>query len=454
MVTDTEVNMTIGSTKLIAILAVAVVAVAGAGIAVALMNNNGDDSKDVPTGEVPVFGNANNDYIIDSADIDTINKIVDEKITNWEENYPYADANQDGNVNKDDADYIQKYIDKESIKLYYINGCGTTAYINYPIAKEKSGLRIAIDGVTPMDFIVACGLWDQVMAVNNDSGTAHDSVIYPGVDDHSKYKRFGTYSKITSEEAVASGANIMIGWPGVDYFTQYGTTINTVQKTIAIVTVGQNGPDMYQGALTLHSLLNVDDNILDFVAFSQKVLKKISDKLTDDKKIKVIAGAAYTASPDYGYQVNNFQYGDTFSNAKGIWSLVKNTMSDKASATFKMTDEEWTVHKDDVVVLMTYYSLSASRDSDHKFTEDYESYAKKAVKYNYGTRDAYTNHRIYVTDWAMLNLSGYAAGSYLLASMIYPDLFDQEDAKKDVEYFMEHFSYRTSPMYYIGDITQ
>ena len=444
--------MALGNTKLIAIVAVVVVVVAGGGIAFALMNNN-DGKSTPPEGEVPVFGNANNDYQIDSDDKDIINKIIDENITDWKTKYPYADANQDGKITKDDADYIQKYIDKEEIKLYYINGCGTTAYVNYPIAKDKSDLKIAIDGVTPMDFIVACGLWDQVVAVNNDSGTAHDSVIYPGVDDKSKFKRFGTYSKITSEEAMASGANVMIGWPGVDYFTNYGDTIDNVQKVIAIVTVGQNGPDMYQGALTLHTLLNVEDKIFDFVSFSQGVLKKINDKLTDDKKISVIAGAAYTASSDYGYQVGAFQYGSSFANAKGIWSLVNNKMSEKASATFKMTDEEWLVHKDDTLVLMTYYSLSASRDANQKFTEDYESYAKKAVQHNYGNTNAYANHKIYVTDWAMLNLTGYAAGAYLLAAMVYPDLFDIDDAKEDVEYFMEHFSYRTSPMYYIGDIT-
>ena len=445
--------MSLSKNQLIAVLVVVVLLVAGGGIAASVINNGNNSSAAIPDGEVPVYGNANNDYQIDSKDVDTLNKIIDEKITDWKTDYPFADADRDGSITEKDVEIVQKYINKESIKLYYINGCGTEAYINYPIAKDVSGLKIAIDGVTPMDFIVACGLWGQVMAVNTDSGTAHDSVIYPGVDDHEKYKRFGAYGKITSEEALGSGANVLIAWPTSDYFKTYEDTIDDVQKKIAIITVGQNGPDMYKGALTLHTLLNVEDNIYSFVSFSQNVLEKINSKLTDDKKISVIAGAAYTASADYGYQVKAFQYGDKFTNAKGIWSLVNNKLSEKTSATFRLTDEEWLTYKDETLVLMTYYSLSASRDADQKFTEDYESYAKKAVAYNYGSTDAYANHKIYVTDWAMLNLTGYAAGAYLLAAMIYPDLFDIEDAKKDVEYFMKNFSYRTSPMYYIGDIT-
>ena len=81
--------MALGNTKLIAIVAVVVVVVAGGGIAFALMNNN-DDKSIPPEGEVPVFGNANNDYQIDSDNKDIINKIIDENITDWKTKYPYA----------------------------------------------------------------------------------------------------------------------------------------------------------------------------------------------------------------------------------------------------------------------------------------------------------------------------------------------------------------------------
>ena len=166
----------LSNTKLVAVIIVIIIAVAGAGVAVA-MNNNSSDSKPISSEVVPVFGNANNDYQIDEKDVDTLKKIIKEEISDWKTTYPYADADQDGYITQADIDYVQKYIDKESIKLYYVNGLGTTAYINYPIAKEASGLKIAVDGVTPMDFVVACGLWDYVMAVNTDSGTPHDSVI-------------------------------------------------------------------------------------------------------------------------------------------------------------------------------------------------------------------------------------------------------------------------------------
>ena len=62
--------------KITVILLVAVIVVAGMGVA-AVVINSGQDSKEVKaTGNLPVFGNANNDDYIDSRDIDLMERLI------------------------------------------------------------------------------------------------------------------------------------------------------------------------------------------------------------------------------------------------------------------------------------------------------------------------------------------------------------------------------------------
>lgn len=437
------------SMKYVAVGIVVILAVGCVGAAFIL--TKGATASTTPADRVPVFGNANNDYEISSADIDTLNKIINDNLADWRTGYPYADANQDGKIDSDDVGVVQKYLNRESIKLYYVNFFGATAYVNYPVVSKASELKIAIDGVVPMDFIVACGLWDQVVGVNTDATIHHDNKIYPGVDD---LPRIGTYTQFTAEQVLACGANVVLGWTsqgGVDYFSTWAD-IDTVQEEVAVISVAASGPNICQGALTLHTLLNVEDRIIEYVNFCDKLFKKVSDALADTTKITVIGAPAYSRSATTD---TTWVYLNKFIPAGAIWMVVDNKFADEVGAQKTGCDAEWWVSTEasGPIVAMTYYSLYASRDANQNFTQNYEEYARMAVEKNLGGSQAYVGHQIYLTDWSIMSLSGTASGVYLLASMIYPALFDQDDAANEMEYYMEHFSYRTDKMYYVGDIT-
>ena len=104
--------------KITVILLVAVIVVAGMGVA-AVVINNGQDSKEVKaTGNLPVFGNANNDDYIDSRDIDLMEKLIaDESLDRSA--YPFLDANQDGELDSADIEIVKKVIDKKACDLHY-----------------------------------------------------------------------------------------------------------------------------------------------------------------------------------------------------------------------------------------------------------------------------------------------------------------------------------------------
>lgn len=106
------------NTTVIAIAVIAVVAIAGA--AVFLLNNSSDDSGDlldkIP---LPVYGNADENDIIDEKDITLIERMIAEEIPLSE--YPFADADRDDKITSADAAIVKKLIAGESTKVTFID---------------------------------------------------------------------------------------------------------------------------------------------------------------------------------------------------------------------------------------------------------------------------------------------------------------------------------------------
>ncbi len=88
------INM--NKTQLIVVAVVAVVVVAGISAYILMANDEGDEDRRNIETELAVFGNANNDYIVDGKDKEVIESIIDGEATLSK--YPMADANDDGKV--------------------------------------------------------------------------------------------------------------------------------------------------------------------------------------------------------------------------------------------------------------------------------------------------------------------------------------------------------------------
>lgn len=102
------------SKKIMAIVLVVIIVVAAVGV-VLVVNDKDDDSKTIQftggtSGCLQVYGNANNDFVIDDGDIDQINRIIADG-TEWKTDYPFADANYDGIVDSKDVDFVKAIID-------------------------------------------------------------------------------------------------------------------------------------------------------------------------------------------------------------------------------------------------------------------------------------------------------------------------------------------------------
>ena len=169
--------------KNIAIIAVAVAAVlVVSGVAVYILtNSNNDKYANIKMVSLPVYGNANEDYTINQADVDMINDLISDE-TKWEE-HPYADADGDGKVTSDDAEIVKKLINGESTKVrfidqyFYETGNKHLVEVDYPLSNvvtinpDMAQLTFVFDGGTVEE-------WNAIEKTDGwNDGAAHFTVL-------------------------------------------------------------------------------------------------------------------------------------------------------------------------------------------------------------------------------------------------------------------------------------
>ncbi|MBQ8178824.1 MAG: hypothetical protein IJ026_00040 [Candidatus Methanomethylophilaceae archaeon] len=129
--------MDLNKNQIIAIGVVAIIIVAAAAILVL----NGDDDKkgDAEYGQysfrLDVYGNANEDLVIDDKDLEIIQDIVDGKATAGD--YPLADADKNGAVDSKDKDLVNKIIKGQDCTVQVIcldeNGNDVVKAVEFPV---------------------------------------------------------------------------------------------------------------------------------------------------------------------------------------------------------------------------------------------------------------------------------------------------------------------------------
>ncbi len=101
--------------KILAVAVIVVIVIAAA--AVVLLNGNDEKKTEYYTGDHPVlaiYGNADGDNVLDSADVSIIKDVISKNGTAKE--YPLCDANQDGKIDDSDVEIVQKMIDGDATK--------------------------------------------------------------------------------------------------------------------------------------------------------------------------------------------------------------------------------------------------------------------------------------------------------------------------------------------------
>ena len=121
--------------KIGAIIAVIIVVVA----ACAVLLNSGDDGKNDSEAKIEsslmIRGNANNDYTIDSKDMEIVKDV--KSGAKSLDDYPLADVDGDGEITQNDIDILQNMIDRKAGKVYVVTldrlGNEVNVSVDYPL---------------------------------------------------------------------------------------------------------------------------------------------------------------------------------------------------------------------------------------------------------------------------------------------------------------------------------
>lgn len=238
--------------KILAIAAVAIVVVAGVG-AYALIQGNHSDEKMTMNASLPVCGNADGDYVIDSNDKAIIQKIIDKEEGYTLEAYPLADTNNDGVVDQSDIELINKILNGESCTVYHGMNDGKSGWTyvdtKWPIKYAATSANLQLLMIEKMAGVIE----DHMVGVAYSADYGIDPALYPTLQDCmkdnlgpsqtafdtdlvSKCKTDKGITAIFTSSALKNGAQIEA--LGVDYIRMDQTTADLDRYISEILLLG------------------------------------------------------------------------------------------------------------------------------------------------------------------------------------------------------------------------
>ncbi|MDR1691114.1 MAG: hypothetical protein LBR42_04660 [Candidatus Methanoplasma sp.] len=378
--------------KLIAVLAVLILAVAG--VAAVVMLYGGNDSKKIQDygGELQVYGNANEDSVIDEDDI----RYIEECIVGDVDETAFCDANNDGTVDQRDVEQVRKMLSREDgLTVWYIDGNYDTSNVVWPLDK------IVVLANSPQLMALAVGLDDSKII----GYTKEDSILFKSFE--------GAKTLTTSDPADFEG----ITAAGVPDAVIIGNLESRVidasvralynRAGIDIIPIlGMDGEESSSSALTLGYLVDCEERSQKYADWCHDMLSAVEDKVASledaDRRTALVWFALYAAA-GIG---NDYTKALEASGGKTIadWNNYKMLNADNGTWILNY-DPEYIIR----IFTMGYGSSPEVRENL------YEMYGEVVKPMN-----AYKNGKFCVIDFTLPQTLRIA----YMAEFMYPELFE------------------------------
>lgn len=413
-------------TLILAVIVIAIVAVA----AYMLMNNGGNDDEPkyddiavdkslaVPDDSlIRAFGNVNGDDAIDSEDVQHLKDILSGEKT---QTY-FADVNQDGVLNKDDIDALGALIDGKETVLYYLNYNLDTCKVHVPVGK------INVVYYQVLDAVVALGAFDKVIAVDDASYNYGDN-MYPGITSKTKMK---TTKEINAEDLMATGAKVTV--TGSSSYYMDGIEKNMMDGYDVVRLCNSAGAmGIVWHIATLGYILGCDEGAAKYIEFFNGTIDSINSKLSKvtDKPTSL---AAYVSNSVV----------ELLCPKSGVFEATeiagtKNLEADHTSNMYDdQPDAQFIYQKNPDWFIVTCGKTGLNTDQAGLISK-YQNWMD-LWKID-STLDAVANGKTIAICYNLLNGMMLPIGTQIVASIIYPDLFDTEEAMKMIQDYYDNFT--------------
>jgi len=416
-----------------AVMMVAIILLASVSAVTFMMLNDKDD-KVYETGRLVIYGNANNDDFLDERDVSFIEGIVDGS-TEWnKEDYPFADTNTDGKITDADVELLKKFLKKETSKMFYYDYAGTIKHITYPITG-----KLAVHYNYGLDAAIILGCYDRVVGATNNvlTTSSNTDTRYPGIKSMVNVGVPNTDPEALLKAEKDHGIKAVFGI-GEAYVTDTQRQMAEAGSSMDVITINTSAYrgkscDYIGGIITLGVMLGCEENAKKYVDFCDRTLEKIGDRTKNLDKYTLVVphntsnavDTAIRTSDSVGYVAGN------------IFTLSKLPLEDlfAGSGSRNGVEIETIITMDpDVIIFSTWAYITDSMT----YVEAQAEFEKMANFFSHS--GAYQNKMIFCATFESFGTYSGMGALELLASFIWPDLFDEDEGWETLQEYYDNFT--------------
>lgn len=285
----------------------------------------------------------------------------------------------------------------------------------------------------------------MLSAIDTSTVTNFGDSMFPGV---SSLPSLGDMSNMTIETLTslynAGSIDTVLQWTGgqnSDYLWSSAYSAG-LTDLVSIVIVPCQGPNCINGILELACMLGDQSLSDDYKAWYDDAMD-LFDGITEKKTVTAVKG--YTTK-----QSSIGAFGSAQDPALWFNEIIDFQDDYVGKTNFTTIGYEGFVSTatDEVIVMFQKPSSVAY--------EDFNDYVEEIYAALFPNTEQYTNQKLYAISFEIMPYAAGPAGCYILASYLYPDLFDTDDALAYLQDFLDSFGVRdgadaTQGYTYTGD---
>ena len=375
-----------------------------------------------------IYGNANMDEIIDSADISYLEKVIKGEADQTQ----FSDANGDGTVDQKDIDQVQKIIDGNEDYLMVFDDTARAVRVPEPV---KSFVYHGHNSYV-YETVRAIGAADKIIGIT-------DRFVTPGGNRYSKsyfpellsnnVANVGDLQAVNYE--VINNLNPDVVLTDAAEYYDYAKTPDT-----AVVALDVNITNSKEACMRYGYIFGKVSEAKEYLNWYTNIENRIAEKTKD------IAEAdrplVYVSS--YNVDTTKFQV-PAKDNYRAV--MAKNAggryLGDELSGTgIQDVDAEWVIARNPDVIIFSAGNSILGYDitSDKNVTDAIDEFLKRP---EFSDVNAVKNKKIYMVSHPYILCGGASGliGTIYYAKWLYPDLFSDIDAQAIHQEYVTKFQH-------------
>lgn len=359
-----------------------------------------------------VFGNANEDDVIDQRDINLIQDVIDGRGAKGN----LTDANIDGIINQKDIDQVQAIIEHRETRLYYVDVDGHNVSVHQPVSTVVALLTKNVEAVRVLNA--------TSMLIGTDDFTFTYPHYFP---DLMSIANVGNRFTPNIEEILRVNPDILFTGTRLQYDANFESKLAAEGANIDVVRLPTwEYGRVSSGILTLSYILDREEEGYAYVKWHDNLVKEINeilDTIPRSERVSVFMERLGTTTVSKGSGM-----AETMEQGGGT-----NIAADMGSA-YPIYDREWVIGQDPDMIITIF---TGGYETNRTFVDG--RFDLVADKFSVTDAIKTGDHHAIGTD--ILTGTSYIVSVVYFAKWFYPEQFKDLDPQAIHQEFIDKFCY-------------